>query len=501
MVDAIVVGSGPNGLAAAVTLARAGLSVEVVERAAHPGGSTRTEALTADGFLHDVGSAVHPLALQSPFMSRFEMHKRVDLVVPDVQFAHPLDGGRIGLAYRDLERTAESLGRDGVAYTRLMKPLVDHVDAVAELATGPLLRLPRDMPTSVRMGLRVLEQGSVAWGARFSDDIAPALLTGAAAHGNQPLPSIGAAAVGLALTSYAHAGGWPIPEGGSRVITDALVTDLERHGGTIERGRTVTHWDDVADAKAVLFDTSIPTLLQVAGVRLPWWVRRSLRGFRFGNAVAKVDFALTDPVPWTRSEAGRAGTVHLGGTRAQIAAAERAVARGRSTSSPYVLASQPTVVDPSRAPAGKHVLWSYMHVPAGSVEDPVETITRQVERFAPGFRDVILATHATTATDIASANPDYVGGDVFGGSTHLGQLVRRPMLSPDPWRMGEGIYLCSQSAAPGPGVHGMAGWHAARSALRRTFGLDAEVDLSVGGPSGTERRVAGRRPVDERTRR
>ncbi|PYY37783.1 dehydrogenase [Curtobacterium sp. MCJR17_055] len=478
MVDAVVVGAGPNGLAAAVTLARAGLSVEVVERNDTIGGGARTKELTLPGYLHDVCSAVHPMALQSEFFRAFGMEQRIELRLPEVQFGHPLDGGRAGIAYQDLDRTADALGLDGRAYRQLMAPLVRNADQVSDFATDALLHVPRHPVTVARFGLRALEQGTRAWNARFRDEVAPAMISGVAAHSIQHMPSLATAAAALSLGVYAHARGWPVPIGGSQAIVDALAADLVAHGGTIETGREVHALGDLTPAKAVFFDTSVPTMLAIAGDQLPTPKRGALRRFRFGNAAAKVDFALSEPVPWTNRELRRAGTVHIGGTRAEIAEAEAQVARGQDPDRPYVLGSEPTVVDPGRAPEGGHVFWAYAHVPAGSTVDHQESVIRQIERFAPGFRDTIVATNSRTAADMAQYNPNYAGGDIASGAASFWQLVKRPVLSSDPWRMGGGMYLASQSAAPGPGVHGMAGWHAAKSALRHTYGLPVDVDLA-----------------------
>lgn len=481
MVDAVVVGAGPNGLAAAVTLARAGLSVEVVERNDTIGGGARTEELTLPGFLHDVCSAVHPMALQSEFFRLFRMEERIELRLPEVQYGHPLDGGRAGIAYQDLERTAAELGVDGPAFRNLMGPLARSADQVADFATDALLHVPRHPLTVLRFGLRALEQGSSAWHARFRQDAAPAMVSGVAAHSIQHMPSLSTAAAALSLGAYAHARGWPVPIGGSQSIVDALADDLVAHGGRIVTGHEVRSLGDLTPAKAVLFDTSVPGMLRIAGSQIPTPKRGALRRFRFGNAAAKVDFALSDPVPWTNEALRRAGTVHIGGTRAEIAAAEGSVAHGRHAERPYVLGSEPTVVDPTRAPKGKHVFWAYAHVPAGSDVDQTEVITRQVERFAPGFRDTILQSSSRTAAHMSDHNPNYVGGDIAAGAASFWQLVKRPVLSSDPWRMGGGMYLCSESSAPGPGVHGMAGWRAAKSALRHTFGLPDDVDLTPEG--------------------
>ncbi|SMH28005.1 Phytoene dehydrogenase-related protein [Rathayibacter oskolensis] len=479
MVDAVVVGAGPNGLAAAVTLARAGLSVTVLERNETIGGGARTAELTLPGFHHDVCSAVHPMALASGFFRSFGLDQRIELRVPEISYAHPLDGGRAGVAYRDIERTAGRLGRDGAAWRSLMRPLAERADRVAGFTNDALLRIPTDPAILLRFGLRVLEQGSPLWNLRFSEEVAPAMLAGVAAHAIRPLPSLSTAAAALALGTYAHARGWPVPIGGSQAIVDAMADDLRAHGGTIETGVEVTSLAQLPAAKAVLFDLTPDALLELAGSRLPAPYAKALRLFRYGNGVAKVDFALDGPVPWTNSELARAGTLHVGGTRGEIAAAERDVAQGRHSENPYVLVAQPSLADPGRAPAGKHVLWAYTHVPRNSPAHQREAITAQIERFAPGFRDRILGVSSMTARDMQAYNPNYLGGDIAAGAAGVAQLVSRPVPSPDPWRTpAKGFYLCSSSTPPGPGVHGMAGWHAARSALRHEFGIRQAPDLA-----------------------
>lgn len=476
-VDAIVIGAGPNGLAAAVTLARAGLSVQVYEKSPTIGGGSRTAELTLPGFHHDVCSAVHPLALASGFFRQFGLHERVDFAVPELSYAHPLDGGRAALAWRDLERTVDDLGQDGPAYRRLMGPLVDQANRVAQFTGSALLQVPRHPLTAAAFGLRALAQGALDWTA-FRQDEAPGLLAGVAAHAMRPIPSLAAAATALSLGTYAHARGWPIPIGGSQAIVDALADDLVAHGGTIITDTHIVSLDELPPAKAILLDVSPGALARLAGDRLPRGYVRRLERFRHGGAVAKVDYALSGPVPWANAELARAGTVHLGGTRAEIARAEDDVASGRHSTNPYVLVAQPSVGDATRAPEGKHVLWAYTHVPFGSTLDQAEAIGRQIERFAPGFRDRILATSSRTAADLERENPNYVGGDIAGGAANFGQLVARPVLSTDPWRTpAAGIYLSSASTPPGPGVHGLAGYYAARSALRHEFGITAAPSL------------------------
>ena len=476
--DAIIVGSGPNGLSAAVTLARAGLSVIVYERNATIGGGARTSELTLPGFLHDVCSAVHPMALASGFFRRFGLEKRIDLRVPEISYGHPLDGGRAGIAWRDLDRTAEGLGADGAAWKRLMGPLVANADRVAQFTGSQLLQLPRHPLTALQFGLRSLEQGSYAWNLRFTDDVAPAMLSGVGAHSIRPMPSLSTAGAALSLGTYAHAHGWPIPVGGSQAIVDALADDLRAHGGEIVTDTEIFSLDELPPSKVVLLDVSAKALLRLA--TLPPAYVKQVERFRFGNAVAKVDFALSGPVPWTNPDLRQAGTLHVGGSRAEIAATEADVAAGRHSDNPYVLVAQPSIADTTRAPAGQHVLWAYTHVPRDSTMDQTEAITKQIERFAPGFRDLVLARSSMTARDMENYNPNYVGGDIASGGASFAQLLKRPVISPDPWRTpAAGVYLCSSSTPPGPGVHGLPGYYAARSALRNDFGITAAPSLAL----------------------
>lgn len=471
--DAVaVVGAGQNGLAAAVTMARAGLPVDVLEMADAPGGGASTRETTLPGYLHDLGSAVHPMALASPFFQAFELGRRIELRVPEVSFAHPLPDARTGVAYRDLDRTAQRLGRDGAAYRSLIGPLVDRIDGVGDLTTHQLMRLPRDPLAATLFAARALEQGSPAWNLRFREETAPAMLTGSAAHTIGRHPRLSTAGAGLVLTAHAHARGWPVPTGGSQSIIDAMLADLRAHGGQLLTGTPVTSAADVAGYRAVLFDVSAPAFLRIAGDRLPAAYRRTLRAFRPGNGVAKIDVALRGPIPWRDPGVAEAPTVHLGGTRGQMRAAEHSVARGRLPDKPYVLLVQPSVIDPTRAPAGHAVLWAYTHVPYGCPVDRTEAILDAIEQHAPGVRDLVLAVSSTPASRLAAISPNFAGGDFATGAITMAQLVRRPILSPNPWRTPiEGFYLASSATAPGPSVHGLCGWYAARLALRERFGL------------------------------
>ncbi|GAA1111729.1 NAD(P)/FAD-dependent oxidoreductase [Arthrobacter flavus] len=471
MTDAAVVGSGPNGLAAAVVLARAGLSVTVYEAATTLGGGARTGELETD-HLNDLCSAVHPMALASPFFSHFELQRRIGFAVPEISYAHPLDGGRAGVAFRDLARTTDGLGRDGPAYRRLMEPLVRNIDGTLDVALNHLLRVPRHPMAAVRFGLAALDQGTPLWNRRFSTAAAAALFTGVAAHPVGTLPSLPSAGAGLTLGALAHAGGWPIPLGGSQSIANAMVDDIRAHGGKVVADHAVRSLSELRGVPLVLLDIAPPGLLQLAEGRLPRSYERALQRFRFGDGACKVAFILSGPVPWSNEDVAQAGTVHLGGTREEIVASEAQVAAGKHADNPYVLLSQPSLFDPSRAPQGRHVLWTYCHVPSGSTRDMAEAITAQIERFAPGFRDVVVSSFTTTAAELATSNANYVGGDFGGGAVTLSQMLARPVLSHAPWRTPlDGVFLCSASTPPGPGVHGMGGFHAARLALRQVFGL------------------------------
>lgn len=475
----MVVGAGPNGLAAAVTLARAGLRVRVYERADQAGGGSATRELTLPGFQHDVCSAVHPMAFESRFFREFGLRRRVDFVTPEVSFAQPLDDGRAGIAYLDLARTCDALGTDGPAYERLMRPLAERSTKVADFTGSSLLRVPRDLPTAIAFGLRALEQGTGAWNLRFREDAAPAMLTGVAAHTILAQPSIAGAGAGLALTAYAHARGWPIPVGGSQAIADAMVDDLRAHGGEVVLDHEVTSLDELPAATVTLLDVTPKALVRLAGAAMPERYRRALQRFRYGDGVAKVDFALNAPVPWRHPELHRAGTVHVGGTRVEMADAENQVHRGQLPERPYVLVSQPSLFDDTRAPSGMHTLWTYTHVPAGSGADREEAVVQQIERFAPGFRDTIVASNSRSAREVEQHNPNYPGGDIAAGAPDLWQLFSRPVLTPAPWRTPiPGVYLASASASPGPGVTGMPGWLAALSALRHEYGTHTLPDLS-----------------------
>ncbi|MCP2308339.1 phytoene desaturase family protein [Kitasatospora paracochleata] len=471
-VDAAVVGSGPNGLAAALVLAGAGLRVEVHEAADTVGGGTRTAELTLPGFRHDLCAVAHPMALASPFFRAFDLASRVEMLQPEAAYAQPLDGRPAAVAWRDLDRTAERLGRDGPAWRALFRPLVEDWPGLVDAALTDRRRPPAAPLTAARLLLRVAEFGTPAWSARLRDPAARALLAGVAAHAVRPPRTLPAAGAGLLLAALGHAVGWPIPRGGSQAVADAMAAELTRRGGRIVTGHRVDSLTDLPRARAVLLDTSPAGLLRIAGPRLPDRYVRRLRGYRYGSAACKVDFALSGPVPWADPDCAYAGTLHLSGTREETAALEREVGAGRHPDRPYVLTVQPGIVDPTRAPAGQHTLYTYAHVPHGSTVDVGDAVTAQLERFAPGFRDLVLARRTTTAADLAAYNANYVGGDIGAGAMSLWQTVFRPVPALDPYTTPlPHLYLCSAATPPGPGVHGMSGLHAARRALHRTFAL------------------------------
>lgn len=469
--DAIVVGSGPNGLAAAITLQRAGLGVLLVEGASTLGGGLRSAELTLPGFTHDICSAIHPMAVSSPFFQNLPLHEHgLEFIYPPVPAAHPFDDGTAAVLLESVEETAQRLGSDGPAYRQLFTPLTRDWPDLARDLLGPL-RFPKNPLAFARFGLSALP--SAQFGARrFETPQARGLWAGMAAHAIQPLSNLTTSAIALALMTAGHHHGWPLPRGGSQRLADALVAYFRSLGGEIRPGFFVKTLDQLPPARAVLLDVTPKQLLQIAGRTLSWLYRNQLRRYRYGMGVFKMDFALDGPVPWRAPEARRAGTVHLGGTLEEIAEAEDRTAANRHPEKPFVLLAQPSVFDPSRAPAGRHTVWAYCHVPNGSGIDRSEAIERQIERFAPGFRDRILARNALGPAQLEAHNPNYVGGDINGGVQDAWQLFTRPVLRLSPYRTSaKGLFLCSSSTPPGGGVHGMGGYHAARVALRDVFGL------------------------------
>jgi phytoene dehydrogenase-like protein len=465
--DAIVVGAGPNGLAAACVLARAGRRVLLVEARERVGGGVSSAALTVPGFTHDLGSAVHPFGVASPLFRSLGLERYgLRWIQPPTPLAHPLDGGRAVTLERSVQATAAGLSRDGAAYHRLMAPLAHHWARIQPLVLDPL-RFPRHPVAAARFGLRVLWPITLLCRALFREEGAAALIAGIGGHSFLPLEAPLSAAPTLVLAALGHAVGWPIPQGGAQAIADALAACFQAHGGTIRTGWRVESLDELPPAPAVLFDLAPRLLIQIAGERLPAGYRRRLARFRPGPGVFKLDYALDGPVPWANPACARSATLHLGGSLAEIAAAERAPHRGEHAQRPYVLAAQPTLFDPTRAPAGKHVLWAYCHVPNGSTVDMTAAIEDQIERFAPGFRQRVIARSAMACADMEAWNANLVGGDISGGLPDWRQLLTRPTISLSPHRTAaRGLYLCSSSTPPGPGVHGTCGYHAAHAALQ-----------------------------------
>src|ERR1700722_16652044 len=476
--DAVVAGSGPNGLAAAITMAAAGLRVQVIEGAPTIGGGCRTEELTLPGFWHDVCSAAHPLAIASPFFQRFDLAARgVALVRPGVEFAHPRDGGRAAVVSRSVSDTAARLGADGRAYRRLIGPMTEHMDEICQAILAPRRKPPAHPLVLADYGRRAVLPASMV-ARRWHSQEARAIMAGAAAHAMMPLPAVPTAGIGLMLIGLAHAVGWPLVAGGSARITDALAGALTAAGGSIETGRWVRSLAELPSARAVLLDVSPRTLTLLAGDRLPGRYRAALRRFRYGPGGCKVDFALSGPVPWTNQDCRRAGTLHLGGTFEEMATAEAEVIAGKHPENPYVLVVQPGVADPSRAPADRQTLWAYTHVPAGPAVDVTGRIEAQIERFAPGFRDLVLARAVRTAAAEEAHNPNYVGGDIAVGMQTMKQTVFRPTVQWNPYRTPiRGVYLCSSATPPVPGVHGRCGELAALTALRDMFGISEIPDI------------------------
>jgi phytoene dehydrogenase-like protein len=473
--DAVVVGSGPNGLAAAVTLARAKLSVLVLEANRTIGGAAHSTELTLPGFVHDVGSAVHPMAVGSPFFRRLPLRDYgLEWIHPDIPLSHPLGGADAVSLRRSLSETIEAIGVDGATYKQLMNPLVENWWALADEFLQPMLHLPRNPLALARFGLRAIQPAQWLAG-RFSTEPARALFAGLAAHSFLPLTALASAAFGLVLGAAGHVVGWPFPRGGAQKISDALAGYLQSLGGKIETGKRIATLGELPRSRALLLDITPRAFLTLAGGALPQRYRSKLERFRYGPGVFKIDYALSDPIPWRAEECRRAGTVHVGGSISEIAASEDIVAR-RHAPKPFVLLAQPTVSDSSRAPAGSHIAWAYCHTPNGSVSDLTGPVEDQIERFAPGFRDCVLARHKMNSADLERRNANLVGGAVNGGSLDLWQLLARPILSPQPYRTPlSGVYLCSASTPPGGGVHGMCGYNAAQLALREIFQIRGKI--------------------------
>ncbi|WP_437289132.1 phytoene desaturase family protein [Sorangium sp. So ce406] len=482
--DAVVIGAGPNGLAAAVALAGAGLQVRVIEARATVGGGARTAELTGPGFRHDVCSAIHPTAVISPFLRTLPLEEHgVAWIYPEAALAHPLPDGRAGVLYPDLDRMAETLGEeDAAAWRDLLSPLLAGEGALFEELLGPLRIPPRHPLLLARFGLSAIRSADGLARDTFRGDAARGLFGGCAAHSFLPLEALFSASFGIVLALAAHAVGWPVVRTGSQALMDALAAILRARGGEIETGRTVASLDELPEARAYLFDTTPAAMARIAGDRLPPGYRRRLERFRHGPGVFKVDYALDGPIPWKAPAAARAATVHVGGTLDELVASERALAGDAPAERPFCLVAQQSLFDDTRAPAGKHTAWVYCHVPPGCEVDMTARIEAQMERFAPGFRDLVRARAARAPADWQRYNENYVGGDIAGGANDWLQIFARPVASLSPYSTpNPSLYLCSSSTPPGGGVHGMCGYHAAAAALGRVFQRPAPA-LSMPAP-------------------
>ncbi|SFY39163.1 NAD(P)/FAD-dependent oxidoreductase [Streptomyces atratus] len=478
MTDAAIVGTGPNGLAAAVTLARAGLKVSLFEKANTIGGGLRTAPLFDLDVPHDICSAVHPMAAASSFFRQFGLEARgVRLLQPDMPYAHPLPDGSAAAAWRSITRTAEHLGADGPRRTRVMAPLAARSGSVVDLLLSHQRSLPQDLRAALLLASRALAHGTTR--TAFTSEPARALLTGVAAHAVGKLPSLASAAVAMLLGHAAHSTGWPLSEGGSARIAEAMAADITAHGGVFHTGHHVRDLAELGDIPLVMLDISPKEFLSIAGQRLPARYARALCRYRYGPGAAKADFLVSEPIPWSNPLVRQAGTVHLGGTHADIVRQETATAAGERVADPFVLVVDPAVTDPSRTSGGKRPVWAYAHVPNGDTRDPVDLIRRRIEEYAPGFSDTVIASRGLSAMQYETYNPNYVGGDIASGAMTLRQSLARPTVRRDPYKTPlPGVFLCSSATPPGPSVHGMCGYFAAQSALRKHHGLRTPPDLS-----------------------
>lgn len=467
MIDAVIVGAGPNGLAAAVEIARAGHSVTVVEAADEIGGGTRSGELLETGVVHDICSAVHPFGAASPLFRQLDLESHgLRWRWADVDLAHPLDGGSAGVMLRSLEHTVTGMGADGAAWTRAFEPIVAGFDDLAEEVLGPVLHLPKHPITLARFGLQALQPAT--WFARrWTSDEVRGLYAGIAAHTFQPLDRPTTAAAGAMFVGASHTTGWPVAEGGSHAITNALASLLRELGGIIETGVDVASLDALPPSRVVLLDVAPRHAIDIVGDRMSASVVRSYSRWKYGPAVFKVDFVVDGDVEWTNESCRRAGTVHCGGTLEEIAAGEAGLHDGVMPERPFTLVAQQYLADPTRSNGSHHPIWAYAHVPHGYTGDATDAVLGQIERFAPGVRDQIVAIESRSPSDFESYNPNYVGGDIATGANSPRQAVIRPRLARDPYRIADDVFLCSAATPPGAGVHGMCGAHAARSALRR----------------------------------
>ena len=471
--DAVVVGSGPNGLAAAIAMQQTGLSVLLLEGKNEIGGGLRSAELTLPGFVHDICSAIHPLAAGSPYFKTLPLHNfGLEYIIPPIAAAHPFDGGKAIALYNSVEQTAEYLGTDTAAYLKLMQPIVKDWPNLAADVLAPL-HFPKKPFAMASFGLKAIPPATHL-AKLFKTDEAKGLIAGMAAHSMLPLNQLTTSAIALVLMTAGLTGGWPVPKGGSNAIANALAACFISLGGTIETGMFIKSLSQLPAARAVLFDITPRQLLQIAGHKFSSLYKWQLERYRYGMGVFKIDWALDAPVPFTAAACREAGTIHIGNTLKEIVAAEQATAHGTLPEKPFVLLAQQSLFDASRAPAGKHTAWAYCHTPNGSTQDMTEQIEQQVERFAPGFKERIIGRHTMNTAQIEDYNPNYVGGDINGGVIDVGQLFTRPALRWSPYKTSaKGLYICSSSTPPGGGVHGMCGYHAAKRALRDVFRLPA----------------------------
>lgn len=464
---AVVVGSGPNGLAAAITLAQAGLQVEVFEAESQPGGGARTMELTLPGFRHDFGSAVHPMAAGSPFFRALPLQEYgLEWIHSPAPLAHPLDDGTAVMLERDLNDASRAFGEDGRAWNRLMRPIVENWPEFASDILRPVLKVPHRPILLAKFGLQALPSANFLARRLFRNERTKALFAGIAGHSFLAMDELLSASFGIVLGATAHAVGWPIPRGGSQSITNALCAYLERLGGVVRTDAYVSDLSSLGEFKAAFFDVTPKQLLQIAGERFTPAYQKLLRRYRYGPGIFKVDYALSSPIPWKAADCARAITVHLGGMIDEIAASEEAMANGRHAEKPFVLLAQPTLYDSTRAPAGKHIAWAYCHVPNGSTFDMLPRLESQIERFAPGFRECVLSRRVFKSVDLEAMDANLVGGDIGGGAVNLLQFLLRPT-----WRQyatsAADVFICSSSTPPGGGVHGMCGYNAAKLALKK----------------------------------
>lgn len=470
--DAVVIGSGPNGLSAAITLQQAGLAVLILEAKQSIGGGLRSEELTLPGFIHDVCSAIHPLAAGSPFFNSLPLEQfGLEFIYPEIAAAHPFDGGTEAVLMGSAEETANNLGIDRESYLELLAPLVRNWTDLAPDILAPL-HYPKYPLAMVSFGLNALKSAS-SLAKRFKSKEARGLWAGMAAHSMQSLSNSTSAAAGLVLLATGHAKGWPISKGGSKNIAQALASYFISIGGKIETGVHVKSMAEIPSSDILLFDLTPKQILEIAGEHFSSVYKWQLKRYRYGMGVFKIDWALDGPIPFTASGCLRAGTVHLGNTFEEIAGGEQMTSKGKHPEKPFVLLAQQSIIDPSRAPQGKHTAWAYCHVPKGSEKDMTAAIEKQVERFAPGFKNLILAKHTMNTKEIEVYNPNYIGGDINGGVIDMGQLFTRPALRTSPYRTSaKGVYICSSSTPPGGGVHGMCGYHAAKQSLKDVFNIN-----------------------------